>query len=622
MARENLGYWMRTYLGMEVGSHHFDWSELLAEHSHLALLAARGHGKSAFWSYAYPLWKSWREPNTRGLLVSNTENQVASLMRILKNGKAFTDQDGHEWRMPPAAEIPILESIIPHGWERTWTTERIWFTNGSVFEAQTFGKSFRGAHVQWIVVDDPVKESSQYSAAERSKSKDFLHRTITKMLLPARDAQLTCVGTPMHGDDIHADLQRLHEAAERRGRQPGDWYQRSYPGHWKDPATGEDRYLWPRLRDAAWHRREHDANSLAYAQEIELKPVSDETSLFPPELFYRHPETMQSAMVMRPSLADIAARGWSVYIGVDLAISAEVGADYTVIVVIAVDDHQNRYLIDLIRLHGASYRQQVETIKEASARYGAGLVYVESNQMQVVFADAVRAESAAPVRAYRTGEEKHSLRRGVPSLRPLIENGKFRLPRGDEYSIEQSDILLSELRDFGFVDGKVQGIGNHDDTVMAAWICDQAIRGGLAWGFSGAGEDHEDAEVVEAREQEAKTVADLADVPQGGGVHDVLRSMVASDREAQRERVGGGAPRVNAAAVTWKHSSLIHPDGVLGVLRDAGKLPAARAEQVRAWNALSTDPPNLADCGQEFHDLYVDVGLDLARLILRDLLGF
>jgi len=619
LLRDSLAYWMRHAAGMKVGPHHVEWSELLVGHSHLALLAARGHGKSSFWSYAFPLWRSWRDPHTLGLLVSNTEGQVSALMRLIKDGKSFTDEYGDEWTMPPAATIPCLAPLIPTSWETTWTTERIWFENGSQFVAKTFGKSFRGAHVQWIVVDDPLRENSQYSSVDRKKSKDFLHRTIAKMLLPAAFAHLVVIGTPMHGDDLHADLAALSKRADDRGREKGDWLHRKYPGHWRTK-NGRDRFLWPALRAEKWHRREKESNSLAYIQEVELRPVSDETSLFPRELFSRHPDTLDSLSRLKPSRGDIVAAGWSVYMGVDLAISAEVGADFTVILVVGVDAHGARHLIDLVRGKGWSFDEQLQRIKDAHASYGTDLIFIESNQMQILFAQQLARRTDLPVRPFRTGEEKHTLRRGVPSLRPLIENGKWRFPRGDALSVELTDLLLDELNDFGFVDGKVQGIGNHDDCVMAMWIADQAIRAGGEFGFS-EGEDDGDP-AARARRAEAERLAALADAK---GPQEQLAALVEADRAAEsatrtaaRDAV---APRVNPHAVTWRHAALIHPDGVEGV-RDASRdLPADRADHVRAWNALSVEPPKVVECDPAFGQLVLVQGIDITRAMLRDLLG-
>ena len=63
----------------------------------------------------------------------------------------------------------------------------------------------------------------------------------------------------------------------------------------------------------------------------------------------------------------------------------------------------------------------------------------------------------------------------------LLENGKFRIPRGDKRSVEITNLWIEEMRSFTWVEGALRSVGTHDDTVMSLWIADQAIRAG---GFS------------------------------------------------------------------------------------------------------------------------------------------
>jgi len=87
-----------------------------------------------------------------------------------------------------------------------------------------------------------------------------------------------------------------------------------------------------------------------------------------------------------------------------------------------------------------------------------------------------RETTDLPVREFVTGRKKAHLEEGVPGLRVLFENRKFKIPRGDQRSIEITNILVRELNAFGFMEGKVQGIGEHDDTVMALYIANEAIK--------------------------------------------------------------------------------------------------------------------------------------------------
>ena len=87
--------------------------------------------------------------------------------------------------------------------------------------------------------------------------------------------------------------------------------------------------------------------------------------------------------------------------------------------------------------------------------------------MQRIFGDELIRTSDLPIKKFHTGVQKHSLDKGVPSLRVLLENGKFRIPRGDARSVELTDIWIDEMRSFTWHDGKLASVGGHDDTVMA-----------------------------------------------------------------------------------------------------------------------------------------------------------
>jgi hypothetical protein len=70
-----------------------------------------------------------------------------------------------------------------------------------------------------------------------------------------------------------------------------------------------------------------------------------------------------------------------------------------------------------------------------------------------------------------------------------LENKKWRIPRGDAHSIELTNLWMGEMSSIGWIDGKVQSVGDHDDSVMACWICNCAIvDGNPTMDFIDAGE--------------------------------------------------------------------------------------------------------------------------------------
>ena len=130
-------------------------------------------------------------------------------------------------------------------------------------------------------------------------------------------------------------------------------------------------------------------------------------------------------------------------------------------------------------------------IVEAARKYDPAMIYIEANQMQRVWGDELIRTTDLPIKKFTTtAREKHALDKGVPGLRVLLENAKFRIPRGDAHSVELTNVWREEMRSFTWHDGKLQSVGGHDDSVMACWICNQAIsQGGFSFAFGSEDEE-------------------------------------------------------------------------------------------------------------------------------------
>ena len=466
MAEASLAFFCQEFLDMEIGEHHLRWSKLINQHDLLDLVAARGHGKSGMLSYGYPLWRSTMRAKNRGLLISKTADQTAEFLTIIKEGKEYVDEVGWVWRLPAAIDTELAK-FVPKDFERRWTGERIHFTNGSRIEGKTFGKRFRGRHVSWIVVDDPHGDEVMYSERQREKDKRFLSASIEPMLLP-HGSQLVVAGTPLHEDDIHG----------ANAKNP-EWHVESFPAI-VEAEDGTQRALWPEFRSLAWlAKRKRSMGELPFNQEYLLRPISGESSLFPRALFYRHPETLATWLRLGARAEELEVRDWRYSMGVDIATSAEAGADFFVIVVLGIDARGNRHLVEMRHLKGVPFSSQLHIIRDVAQPYHAAgkltRINVEANSAQAAWGDELRKHTDLPIHKFvTTGQRKYHLTRGVVGLRLLLENGKLRFARGDARSVELTDTIISELKAFGWLDGKLQGIGSHDDTVMALWLAERA----------------------------------------------------------------------------------------------------------------------------------------------------
>jgi hypothetical protein len=83
---------------------------------------------------------------------------------------------------------------------------------------------------------------------------------------------------------------------------------------------------------------------------------------------------------------DYAKKFKSVVVGVDLAISGNVGADYFVITVWGVDGPKNdMYLMYVFRGKGVPYSRQRALLKTVNSKFSPDVIVIESNQYQAVW---------------------------------------------------------------------------------------------------------------------------------------------------------------------------------------------------------------------------------------------
>src|SRR5690606_15716489 len=79
-----------------------------------------------------------------------------------------------------------------------------------------------------------------------------------------------------------------------------------------------------------------------------------------------------------------------VVMGCDFAMSSNIGADYSVFMVLGVDDLDNYWVINFWRARGASYNEQIAMMKKLHQDYNCEVIMVETNQAQVLFAQMAR----------------------------------------------------------------------------------------------------------------------------------------------------------------------------------------------------------------------------------------
>lgn len=466
LMRYDLALFAERMLNMEVSNHHVLWASMVAKYPKLAINAPRDHGKSFFFSFAYVIWRvyyNWLPDALMtmetfksvprisiGYIFSNTVDQAVLLLDIVKQ---------------EIENNPRLQHLIPAR-KDVWSKTAVKFSNGAQVRARGWNQSVRGAHPVWIVCDDVLKDEIIYSEIQRKKYNDYFFSAVTPMLVPC--GQMVVVGTPMHQDDLYAHLEKSPSYIFKRF-----------------PAMKDGKALWPtRYNRQLLEERKLEVGSNRFAREYMCEPITDDTALFNERVVNA---CCDQYYEMPTHLDQEDRQKLRIYTGVDLAISATVGADFTVIITVGVDERNRRYILDIRRFRGKSLTEQIREMEDVYRTFRPIKMKVENNGFQKVVEQEALRRTDIPIEGHTTGRNKHDPAMGVPGLLVHFENARYVIPRATDRCRMKTDPLIQELKAFTYVDGKLKGLGTHDDCVMALWIAESCV-GEANFSFSMVGD--------------------------------------------------------------------------------------------------------------------------------------
>lgn len=459
----NLSYFITSVLpDFQLSWHHLEWGDLVHRYNKLCIEAARDHGKSFYFSNAYAIWNLYKyskpkknvyskrpvaSASNRGYLFSFSLQQAVDLMEILKGTIESNDI--------------LKERLLPDSkTDGAWASTNIMCKNGARLTCKGFGSSVRGAHPNWIVVDDGLKDNVIYSQLQRQKSIDYFHSVIMNMLVPG--GQIVVVGTPFHAQDLYGDLKS--KSIQATGNK-GGWFVIEYPAIFPD-----GRILWPQrwsffdLMD----KRTTQGN-IIFSRENLCRPITNESSIFPLKVLERSLVRMENYTLVR-NRDDFPIKFRKVVVGCDFAISSNVGSDYYVFTVWGVDDETGeRWLLWMERGKGKTFHEQMQILRGINVRFRPDSMVLEQNVFQQIFVQEADKQGL-PVIGHTTGIDKYDLKSGWPGLAIDFERGKIHIPVGDKYSQEMKDLIFDDLGSVAFTDKGLESVGSHDDISSSFWL--------------------------------------------------------------------------------------------------------------------------------------------------------
>lgn len=415
LANASLKYFVRKFLGFNWPVHYQDWADLLEKNDRVLVQAPRGHGKSVFFSLAYPLWRVIRG-KTEVLLVSYSEEQVRRLIREIRIA---------------VETIPFLEPLRPSTKE-IWGTDQISFANGSFISGLGFGTSSRGRHPDVIIVDDPLKDIGGMTDEDQERA---YFGVITGMAM--EKTKLVTVGTPVNFGDLLEKLEHTPTYSQ-----------------WKKPAINADgSALFPELKSKEFlEKTRSEMGSINFAREYLLERVDPATQPFKSDyaMLYDEPPTNFARVV---TVCDPAY--------------SEKDGDASAIVTVGFTHGNHAYVLQAKEINREEPGKVIDEIFKTIEAYDPDVVGIERRQGEIIsysFEERLTREGRWSdfqyVELSHGGKSKGARANMVGGLVPRWEGRAVHVARSDTK-------LLQQLYRFRF-DDTTKG---HDDLVDALAYC-------------------------------------------------------------------------------------------------------------------------------------------------------
>lgn len=459
----SLNYFTTTMLPkFRLGWRNIEWSNLTQLYPWSCYLCARASGKSYQWSYAFILWRLWSYTRPTAYRQDTTDNANRKETCYITNTFTLAKVQIAKVTEEIEANDLIKEKLNPYNKASIGETA-IKTETGSTLHVRGKDSMIRGLHVGACLCDDMPDESSLYSDEQREKLKELLKGTIEPIVEPYGYFLVT--GTPY--SSAPNELYQVLKADKR-------FYCFEYPILFPDGRPlAPDRYTFEQILD-----KKEELGTIVFNREYLVVPISDTSTIFPYEYLMRSVIGMETIR-FASSIDDFPFKLTRVHIGVDFAVSGNIGADYTVYSVWGKDAMDNYYLLYYYRKRGMSHNEQVDKIVQLDRLFHPNKIRCEANGFQSILSGLAKERGLKNIEPFTTTEgNKKDLYTGLPSLSAMFERGQIKCPYAIGETRQAVDLMFGEFSSITFRsdNGKLEAASGHDDVVMSSFISLNSLR--------------------------------------------------------------------------------------------------------------------------------------------------
>lgn len=325
------------------------WQREGAKDNQLVLLP-RDHQKSAMIAYRVAWWIT-KHPETTVLYVSATANLAEKQLKAVKD-VLLSDNYRFYW--------PEMVNDLEGKRER-WAVDEISVDHpkrraegvrDATVKAAGITANVTGLHCQIAVLDDVVVPDNAYTQTGRDQVRSFYSQLSS---IESTGAQEWAVGTRYHPGDLYKDMMEMTENYyddDEDVEIENEVYE-----VFEKVVEINGEYLWPKQRRTDGKVFGFDQRELARKKAKYL----DITQFY--AQYYNNPNAVETQLIdksrfnyyERNKLENISGAWYigdkllHVYAAMDFAYSVSNHSDYTVIMVVGIDDDNNYYVLDIDR---------------------------------------------------------------------------------------------------------------------------------------------------------------------------------------------------------------------------------------------------------------------------------
>tara|TARA_R100000654_G_scaffold67288_1_gene95801 strand:+ start:168 stop:1640 length:1473 start_codon:yes stop_codon:yes gene_type:complete len=336
------------------------------------IIAPRGHAKSSIVGGVYPLYHLMHHEGKKLIvLVSRTQDHAIKLLGTIKDTLDYSET------------FRAIYGYWGQHSSKQWAKSEIELKDGSMIICKGTGQQLRGIKVgsqrpTLIIVDDPEDENNTKTAEAMEANLRWLLQSAVPSLDPKK-GRIIVIGTPQHQRCLVEVLK------EMKG-----WVNMHFsPDMDKKVALWEE---WQPIKKLQQKKEELEsiARVSVFYREYLCQIVGDEDQLFKEAYIQYHNYKLELDSDNQHYLTNGEDKiPVNVFMGVDPASSIRKTADYSVIMPVAVDNQNNRYILEYYRKR-ATPMNLAESILEYFKLYRPVKVRIESVGYQEMLREYLR----------------------------------------------------------------------------------------------------------------------------------------------------------------------------------------------------------------------------------------